>query len=224
MIKTALLLLVTLALCCGGPISRAGEGRLRFTLCSSGSLKYPFLGKGSRNYHLFGAAGFGIGMEVAGSMEEALSFLPKLSLVRENTGYHHVSSSKYFIETINLVFNPEIMIPTRSERWKIAAGIGIDWMADMTLTEYNTQTYTSGNLDAVYDTIVAARRPLIPFVSAGIRYRLHKGFHMQVFLRQDLRDAFPDDTIVTFGRGNNPLTVNLSHQPTRLGLDLMYIF
>jgi hypothetical protein len=93
------------------------------------------------------------------------------------------------------------------------------------LAEYWTDRNAAGtNLETVYDTIIAARRPVIPFVSAGMVYRVHRGFHVQAFLRQDLRDAFPDGTVVTFNNSSAPLTVNLSHQPTRLGLGIMYIF
>ena len=206
-------------------MSSAQSGAVRFLLFGTGSIKYPIVGIGSRNYNLFGSAGVGVGLEVTGSNESALSVLPKLSILRENTGYHQVSSAKYVLESINLVLNPELLIPTRNERLGLTAGIGVDWMADLVVAEYHDQSSskTSGQ-EAVWDTIEAARRPLIPFVSLGIRYQLHRGLHVQAFLRQDMYNAFPDNTVVTFGKDNEPLTVNLSHQPTRLGLNLMYVF
>jgi hypothetical protein len=208
----------------GSLVSRGQERKIHFGPSISGGIKYPFIGNGSRNYHLFGEAGFGLAAKLSGSTEEALSFLARLSVMRENTGYHHVSSEKYSIETINVVFNPEVLIPSRHQRWAFTAGIGIDWMADLGLAEYNKSGHPSyPNLDAISDTINAARRPLIPFVSVGLLYHLHRGLYAQLALRQDLLDAYPDNTTVTFG-SRNPLTVSLSHQPTRLGLGIFYLF
>jgi hypothetical protein len=225
MIRIALLIITALLVCGGHRHALAQDRKLHFALTACGSVKYPFIGEGSRNYHLFGEAGVGVAGMLAGSTEESLSFLPKLSFVRENTGYHSVSSVKYVLETINLIFNPEILIPTRNEHLMFAAGIGVDWMMDMVLAEYGTNRNLAGtDLEAIYDTIYAARRPIIPFVSAGLLYRVHRGFHIEGFLRQDMRDAFPSGTIVTFNSNSAPLTVNLSHQPTRLGLGIMYVF
>ncbi len=223
--RVALVIIAVLLVCGGHWRAVAQDRKLHFALTASGSIKYPFIGEASRNYHLFGEAGIGVAGLLEGSTEGSLSFLPKLSFLRENTGYHNVSSVKYALETINLVFNPEILIPTRNDRLMFAAGIGVDWMMDMVLAEYGTNRNSAGtDLEAIYDTIYAARRPVIPFVSAGILYRLPRGFHIEGFLRQDMRDAFPSGTIVTFNSNSAPLTVNLSHQPTRLGLGFIYVF
>ena len=223
--KPGLLILLVLALCCGSFSALAQDRKAHFALIGGASIKYPFLGDGSRNYNLFGVAGSGVACLIVGSTEGSLSFLPKLSLVRENTAYHNVSSVKYVIETVNVLFNPEILIPTRNERWKIAAGIGVDWMVDMTVAEYWTDRNAAGtNIEAVYDTIYAARKPLVPFVSGGVLFQALPKFHLQLSLAQDLVDAYHSETVVTFNNGNAPLTVNLSHMPTRLGLGIMYVF
>ncbi len=208
-----------------GAPSHAQDRRIRFGPVSAAHIKYQLFRAGDRHYRLFGDGGVGIVARVGGSEEGGISFQPKLLAARENIGYNYTSAISYNIESINLIFNPEVLIPTRHERWHISAGIGVDWKIEQDLAIYLNNASTSHvSLRPAFDVIEEARRPLVPFITGGVLFRVAKRLHLQLSLRQDLRDAFPDGTLVTFGRPPGQMTVTLSHQATRLGLGIMYLF
>lgn len=222
---SGLILMALVIVCCRGTNACAQDRKISFGLLIAGGIKYQFVPAADRNFHLFGDAGFGALARMTGNTEGSLSFQPKLLFIRENIGYHQSSSAKYYIESVNVIFNPEILFPTRHERWQITGGIGIDWIVDNSMAmDTRTTHLTSGNLTGAYEIINETRRPLIPFVSAGIQRKVSGGLHFQLSLRQDLRNAFPDNTVVTFTSGPDAMTVRLSHQPTRLGLGVFYLF
>lgn len=182
--------------------------------------KIPIISAGGTAYGLWGNVRLSMVNIIEGTEEDALALRTRIGVSYDVTRYNIQGLGSFAIDRASLVFNPEVMLPTGSERLKWMAGIGVEW------NNYFLAQLQNSSAPVDQELIGQARRKLFPFVSAGIEYQLHMShdFRLQLFVRQMLLDAFRGNTALYIRGNNDKPDLKLNYQPSYMGFGLTYFF
>jgi hypothetical protein len=217
---------IFLLLCCVSFLSAnkkgiAQESKIHWGLTVPVGAKFQLLPVGSSKYNLWGNTAICLATVIEGEEENALSILNKVGFSLDFTRYATADLGALIIDRGNFFFNPEILFPTRSDRLKISAGIGIEWNGYFLVqTEDNGVEYGS-NLMVEMDE---KRRNIVPFFSAGLFYNLKNNFYLQLFVRQMMLGYFTEEAKIYFNNQATEPTLILHDKPTIAGIGISYFF
>lgn len=201
--------------------SIAQEAKIHWGLSIPVGLKFQFLPAGSSKYNLWGNTAICLTTIVEGEEENTLSILNKIGFSLDFTRYATAGLGALIIDRGNLFFNPEILFPTRSDRLKISAGIGIEWNGYFLVqTEDDGVEYQSNLMVEMNEK----RRKILPFFSAGLFYNLKNNFYLQLFVRQMMLGYFTEGAKIYFNSQATEPTLILHDQPTVAGIGISYFF
>jgi hypothetical protein len=199
----------------------AQETKIHWGLSVPIGLKFQLLPPGSSKYNFWGNTAICLTTIIEGEEKNALSILNKVGFSLDFTRYATAGLGALIVDRGNLFLNPEILFPTRSERLKISAGIGVEWNGYfLAQTEDNGAEYQS-NLIAEMDE---KRRSMLPFFSAGLFYNLKNNFCLQLFVRQMMLGYFTEETKIFFNSQATEPTLILNDKPTVAGISISYYF
>jgi hypothetical protein len=201
--------------------SIAQEPKIHWGLSAPIGLKFQLLPAGSSKYSLWGNAAICLTTVIEGEEENALSILNKVGFSLDLTRYATADLGALIIDRGNFFFNPEILFPTRSDRLKISAGIGIEWNGYFLVqTEDDGVEYQSNLMVEMNEK----RRKILPFFSAGLFYNLKNNFYLQLFVRQIMLSYFTEEAKIYFNSQATEPTLILHDKPTVAGIGISYFF
>jgi hypothetical protein len=199
----------------------AQNSKIHWGLCAPIGMKIQLLPAGSSKYNAWGNTALCLTTIIEGEEEHALSILNKAGFSLDFTRYATTDRGALIVDRGNFFFNPEILFPTKLERLKISAGIGIEWNG-----YFLAQTEGNGveNENNMVAEIMEKRRKILPFFSAGLFYNLKNNFYLQLFVRQIMLGYFTEKAKIYFNSLDTEPMLILNDKPTVAGIGISYFF
>jgi hypothetical protein len=199
----------------------AQDSKIYWGLWAPIGMKLQLLPAGSSKYNAWGNTALCLTTIIEGEEERALSILNKAGFSLDFTRYATTDRGALVMDRGNFFFNPEILFPTRLERLKISAGIGIEWTGYFLAQTEGNGVENENNLVA---EIMEKRREILPFFSVGLFYNLKNNFYLQLFVRQMMLEYFTEKTKIYFNsQATEPMLI-LNDKPTVAGIGISYFF
>ncbi len=213
----ALLLLVQ----SGTAIAQYGDPRFSYGIFLGAAAKFGIVQQPRMRYLPWGAINAGMYAAIGGTEPGSMTARLHAQFLRDDIYCKVGPGEAYIMESIGLVLNPEVSIPIRNRlgeyKLEFIAGIGASYTIGQSLGMHNVNGYFGGNyLDNLADTIFSARRSLVPFVTAGFAFRVHRRSSLILRIGQDVQNVFYAANTVTLYSSTEARAVNLSSQATRL--------
>lgn len=197
------------------------ERRLSYGLSFGPGFKTSIVQRSNFRCGLWGEIAFGMYLAYKGSAPNSMTARLHAQLLRDDLYSPVGKNEAYILESVGVLVNPEVVIPLNNRygdsRLDLLVGIGAQYSAGNALGMRNVNGFFGGNfLDELSDSLISARRSLIPFVTAGVGIKVHRRASITFRLRQDLQNSFYSGNEVTLYSSTGARTVKLSAQPTRL--------
>jgi len=183
--------------------------------------KFNFITRGSY-FRPFQSIGVNAVLQLTGSHEDELIFQLKTVFRDDLISYPIEENVDFILSQYTVSINPQIMIPLR-QKINYVVGFGIDWVFAYGLSLSSSGNSGNGNLDKI-DAIVNTGRPTIPFINTGFCLNISSHILCGVNFRQTFLNYFGNDNTATFEVNNHQKAINLSYQPTYIGIELCYFF
>ena len=205
------------------PVSRAiaGDGRLKAGLALPFEAKFNVLSRGS-HFRPFQSVGLDAVLQVNEREEGALFFQLKAGFRDDFSSYPLGNHFGFHLSRYIIDINPQVMMSLR-QGVTYVLGIGIDWALAYGLSFSSSQGSGNGDLDQI-DAIAGNNRDAIPFVNTGLQVNITPHVFCDVHIKQTFLNYFGNDHSASFDINNHQKTINLSYQPTYLGIEVGYFF
>lgn len=204
------------------PVSVAAQTRLHWGAAGTVQFKGQLFSDGASKYGPWGGAGLYILNIIDGAEEGTLAFANKTGLILDHEQYKFMEMHRFNVQKMLFELNPEILFPLRSERARVAAGIGMNVLLETRLGLDNS--YSSDMMDAFYyGNFENKERKIVPFITLGYLLKL-QNIYLQFGLRQNLQRSYYNNESINLGDNISPIIIKLGHQPTFLSFSLWYMF
>ena len=204
------------------PVSVQAQIRLHWGAAGTVQFKGQLFSDGASKYGPWGSAGLYMLNIIDGAEEGTLAFANKMGLVLDHEQYKFMEMHYFKVQKVMFEVNPEILFPLKSERARIAAGIGLDVHLDSRLGI--DDVYSSDLMTAFYyNNFDKKERKIVPFITLGYLLKL-KNVYLQFALRQNLQRSYYSNESINLGDNISPILIKLGHQPTYLSFSLSYMF
>lgn len=175
-------------------------------------------------------------VRVEGKEQNSLGFTGRFGLLFDPLRSNYGSGHRFSIVQHNVTFSGLINFPTKSEYWKVLAGIGLEFCAEPSISYgthqgsnqgTNSQTSLTIDLDSAYTKVQTYRRRILPSVSAGVSYQppfLIKNIHFNLVLKHNLLQLFTEDIEIPYEINGNYNSATINYKPSYLKLGINYDF
>ncbi|KAA5533631.1 hypothetical protein F0919_13930 [Taibaiella lutea] len=148
-----------------------------------------------------------------------LSFLLKLGVVYDYVEYlvNNNTGLQVSTEQQNLILNPEVLFPLSNQKFKLGAGIGLEYLLGKFLS---LNGLSSTEIDKVYyyGNMDKKQRNLIPFINVNCWYELNPKVWFAIGIKQPLLSSYYKNETMDF----DGTSFNLRHQPTYFSASVFY--
>jgi hypothetical protein len=205
----------------------AQKSLLHWGIAAQAAAKHDFFDNEGQPYLLFGKANMNLCVYMQDRDEMSISFGGKIGINLDLTQYVVFKGSVLGLENYSIVLNPEMLIPTRYPKLKVAAGFALDWKILSGMYESSTEDNTKwtgfdpGQAERIIEEY---QRKVIPLITLGILYQIQADIWLQAIVQQSMLNSLPRDPVVSLWNNGGRKDVRLHHQPTYFGLCLWYYF
>jgi len=181
--------------------------------------KFQLLPADATHYDFWGNVSFSLLTHIEGAHEDALSLWNHAGYTLDFTAYEMPGGGLLLMDRASLFIHPQIVLPTRLRKWKVTAGIGLEWNA-----YFMVHTGIEGTQELIATAIAAKRRRLFPYVSAGLLYTPGNGFYFHIFARQMMTGYYAQPVDIRLFTTSTTPEMTLNDKPTFLGFSFSYLF